>query len=245
VVIVGKADSTIRGGMKRGRVTRAIVEAARGTPVARLLRRRQSEAQLRRIFEGRAIGVVLIDAEGRLVESNPALEEMLGYTGEELRGLYFAEFCYSGDTAEDPRLYRELLQGGRNYYQLEKRYVKKSGELLWGRLTVSLLRGNGETGSEPPLTIGMLEDVTERRRAGEALKKSEERFHNLVENAGDAFFVHDLDGRFVDANQWACDSLGYTREELLRLSVTDIGKTSIPPLSRSCKGRSSLAWEIR
>jgi PAS domain S-box-containing protein len=214
--------------MKRGRVTRAIVEAARGTLVARLLRRRQSEAQLRRIFEGMAIGVALIDAEGRLVESNPALEEMLGYTGEELRGLYFAELGYSGDTAEDTRLYRELLQGGRNHYQLEKRYVKKSGELLWGRLTVSLLRGNGETGSEPPLTIGMLEDVTERRRAEEALTKSEERFHNLVENAGDAFFVHDLDGRFVDANQWACDSLGYTREELLRLSVTDIEKNFDP-----------------
>lgn len=222
MVVVEKADSTIRAGMKRGRVTRAIVGAARGTLVARLLRRRQSEAQLRRIFEGMAIGVALIDAEGRLVESNPALEEMLGYTGEELRGLYFAELGYSEDTAEDPRLYRELLQGGRNHYQLEKRYVKKSGELLWGRLTVSLLQGNGETGSQPPLTIGMLEDVTERRRAEEALKKSEERFHNLVENAGDAFFVHDLDGRFVDANQWACDSLGYTREELLRLSVTDI-----------------------
>jgi PAS domain S-box-containing protein len=95
-------------------------------------------------------------------------------------------------------------------------------------LTVSLLQGNGETGSEPPLTIGMLEDVTERRRAEEALKKSEERFHNLIENAGDAFFVHDLDGRFVDANQWACDSLGYTREELLRLSVTDIEKNFDP-----------------
>jgi diguanylate cyclase (GGDEF)-like protein/PAS domain S-box-containing protein len=214
--------------MKRGRVTRAIVGAARGTLVARLLRRRQSEAQLRRIFEGMAIGVALIDAEGRLVESNPAFEEMLGYTGGELRGLYFAELGYSGDTAEDSRLYRELLQGGRNHYQLEKRYVKKSGELLWGRLTVSLLRGNGETGSEPPLTIGMLEDVTERRRAEEALKKSEERFHNLVENAGDAFFVHDLDGRFVDANQWACDSLGYTREELLGLSVTDIEKNFDP-----------------
>jgi len=214
--------------MKRGRITRAIVGAAKATLVARLLRRRQSEAQLRRIFEGMAIGVALIDAEGRLVESNPALEEMLGYTGDELRGLYFAELGYFGDMAEDPRLYRELLQGGRNHYQLEKRYVKKSGELLWGRLTVSLLRGNGETGSEPPLTIGMLEDVTERRRAEEALKKSEERFHNLVENAGDAFFVHDLDGRFVDANQWACDSLGYTREELLRLSVTDIEKNFDP-----------------
>ena len=226
---------TPRGGCREGRQyntrrheTRQGYESHCGGCEGDARRRRRSEAQLRKIFEGMAIGMALIDAEGRVVESNPALEEMLGYTGEELRGLYFAELGYSGDVAEDPRLYRELLQGGRNHYQLEKRYVKKSGELLWGRLTVSLLRGNGETGGEPPLTIGMLEDVTERRRAEEALKKSEERFHNLVENAGDAFFVHDLDGRFVDANQWACDSLGYTREELLRLSVTDIEKNFDP-----------------
>ncbi len=225
--------------MRRDRVIGAITGAAAATLVACLLGRgrlgdearreeageklRQSEAQLRTIFEGMAVGVALVDARGRLVESNAALEEMLGYTGEELRGLHFAGITHPEDVEADLGLYGELLRGGRNHYRLEKRYVKKSGKLLWGRLTVSLLRRNGEeTGGELPLAVSMLEDVTERKRAEEALKKSEEWFHGLVENAGDAFFVHDLDGRFVDANQWACDSLGYTREELLGLSVTDI-----------------------
>lgn len=77
-------------------------------------------------------------------------------------------------------------------------------------------------GREAVGTLGAIIDITERKRAEEALKKSEKRFHALVENAGDAFFVHDLEGRFVDVNRWACDSLGYTREELLKLSVADV-----------------------
>lgn len=119
-----------------------------------------------------------------------------------MRGLHFAEITHSEDVEENLRLYGELLRGGLNHYRLEKRYIKKSSEHLLGRLTVSFLRGNGEeTGGDLPLAIGMLEDVTERKRTEEALEKSEERFHSLVENAaGDAFFVHDLDGRFVDAN---------------------------------------------
>jgi PAS domain S-box-containing protein len=65
-------------------------------------------------------------------------------------------------------------------------------------------------------------EIQERRAVEQALRQSEERFRALIEQAGDAIFVHDLNGRIVDANQQACDSLGYTRDELLRLSVADI-----------------------
>ena len=73
------------------------------------------------------MGVALVDARGRLIKSNPTFEEMLGYTGEELRGLHFAEITYPEDVEEGLRLYGELLRGGLNHYRLEKRYVKKSG----------------------------------------------------------------------------------------------------------------------
>ena len=84
--------------------------------------------------------------------------------------------------------------------------------------------------------IGVSNDVTESKRAEEARRESEERFRHLIEQAADAIFVHDLRGRFVDANQKACAILGYTKEELLTLSVMDIEE------SFDCAGLVDL-WE--
>ncbi|MDH3280305.1 MAG: response regulator, partial [Gammaproteobacteria bacterium] len=70
--------------------------------------------------------------------------------------------------------------------------------------------------------LGISEDITQRKQAEREVRITEKRYRNVVEHAADAFFLHDMDGRFVDVNRQACVSLGYTREELLTMSVPDI-----------------------
>jgi PAS domain S-box-containing protein len=113
------------------------------------------------IFERVAVGIALVDMEGRLIKSNPALQVMLGYREEELQNRIFTEFTHPGDTTADMGLYREVVEGKRDHYQMEKRYIRKDGAVIWGRLTVSLVRSQG---GERPFTIRMVEDITEQKR---------------------------------------------------------------------------------
>lgn len=133
---------------------------------------RRSEARFRAIFADAAIGIALVDLAGRLLESNPALQRLLGYSGDELRDLAFTQFTHPDDVAADLELYRELVAGTRDHYQLAKRYLHKDGQVVWGRLTVSLVRdGDGQ----PLYAIGMVEDITEYKRVAADLAAARRR----------------------------------------------------------------------
>ena len=131
---------------------------------------REGEARFRAIFEAAAIGIGHFTLEGKITESNRALETMLGYSHEELQGMPFARITHPDDWEQDQRLYAELAAGQRDYYALEKRYLRKNGDVVWARLHVSLVRGPG---GEPQFAIKMVEDITEGKRAEEALRESQ------------------------------------------------------------------------
>jgi PAS domain S-box-containing protein len=128
-----------------------------------------SEARLRTIFEGAALGIALSDMEGRILESNQALQMMLGYRAEELVGRAFPEFTHPEDVDADLELFRELMTGERDEYSLDKRYVRKDGAVIWGNLTASLVRGGGQA----LYAVHMIEDVTQRKQFQEALLDAE------------------------------------------------------------------------
>lgn len=121
----------------------------------------KSEAKLRTIFERVAVGIGLVDVEGRLMESNPALQEILGYSEKELQNRVFTEFTHPDDLTADTNLYKELLEGKRDHHQTEKRFIRKDGEVIWSLQNVSLVRASG---GEPLFMIFMVEDITERKR---------------------------------------------------------------------------------
>jgi PAS domain S-box-containing protein len=137
----------------------------------------ESEALFRAIFAGAGIGMALADTTGRLRQTNPALQAMLGYTAKELGAMTFAEFTHPDDVSSDRAFHAELLAGKRKYYQIEKRYRRKDGQLLWGRLTASLIR---DSQGEPLYAIRLVENITANKEADAEINQLQQ---DLVQRA--------------------------------------------------------------
>ena len=135
------------------------------------------------LFEQASLGIAVEDLEGTLLVANPALCSMLGYAEDELCGMNCSQFASPEDSADDWALFQQLQEGIIDQYSLEKRYVRKDGDRIWGRLNVSLLKNNN---GGSPLVFAFLENITERRRTEDALRESEQRFR-LAAYAGKMF----------------------------------------------------------
>jgi PAS domain S-box-containing protein len=130
-----------------------------------------SEARFRTVFEGVAIGIALVDRGGRIMETNPALEHMLGYGEGELRKKDLVDLIdrdhVIGAGAE---LFEELMTGQRGPFRAEVHYQGGTGRNSWGNLIVSAVE---DVEGRPRFVVAMLEDITERKEAEEALLRTE------------------------------------------------------------------------
>lgn len=131
-----------------------------------------SEERFRRVFEEGPIGMTLVAPDHRLLRANRAFCELVGYSEDELRQMRFEDVSHPDDLRPDADLAERLFRGELPSYQLEKRYLTKSGATVWGWLTATVIRGPD---GEPRYGIGMVEDVTARRQAERALRESERR----------------------------------------------------------------------
>jgi len=132
---------------------------------------RQSEEQFRKIFEEGAIGMVIATPTLRFIKANAAFCQMLGYTEAELLQLNVADISYPEDMIKNRQLIQKSLNGAKIPYQLEKRYIRKDGELVWGHLAVSFFY-NDE--GEISHFLAKIEDITERKQAEIALRQAKE-----------------------------------------------------------------------
>lgn len=144
-----------------------------------------SEERFRVAFENAGIGIALVDPEGKPMKCNPALQNMLGYNEDELKNMTFTQFTHKDDVDVDWNMYMELINGAREQYQIEKRYIHKNGEIVWGLLTVSLVkRPDGKV----QYAIGMVEDITKRKYAEMSLRQNEERLQKLLASVTDYIY---------------------------------------------------------
>lgn len=158
---------------------------------------RASEQIYRATFEQAATGITHVTPDGRMVLVNDQLCRLLGYSREELLALRVTDILHPDDIALDTLHARELLEGTRDRYTLERRYVRRDASLVWANMTCSLVRdGDGQ----PLYFIGVIEDISERKRLERGLADNVAQLEAIFEAIGDAVFVYDQYGQPVRTN---------------------------------------------
>ncbi|MDK2990639.1 MAG: hypothetical protein PWR16_2168 [Methanoculleus sp.] len=173
---------------------------------------RESEERFRRIFEEAGIGILIADQNGVIVRSNATLNRMLGYSAEELAGRSITDITHPEDLPPTLALYELMAEGRERGVQLEKRYIRKDGRVIWGRLTITFIR---DPVGKPLRAISMVEDISERKQIEEALRESEERFRSIFNESPIGIEYYDAAGNLIDINPAALRIFGVLdRDEL-------------------------------
>jgi PAS domain S-box-containing protein len=150
---------------------------------------RDSEARFRLAFHDTAVGMALVDTRGCFWQVNPALCRMLGYTEKELLGKPFQEITYPDDRPAGADLFRRVLAGEADYLCFEKRYICKDGGLIWVLVSSSIIR---DPQGRPRYFVSHMQDITERKRAEEALRRRAEEWAALYATSLDITTSHHL-----------------------------------------------------
>ena len=173
--------------------------------VAEKRARGQVDKRWRTAFENAAIGIVMADFNGRYFAANSAFRNMLGYTERELYRLSFDQVTYEEDREANVLLAGELTKGKRQHFEIEKRYRRKDGTLLWARQHVALVPGMQGVA---PFWFGVVEDITGRKHVDEELRlqqhnfrESEARLQAFFENSPNLVFIKDREGRYLYVNR--------------------------------------------
>ena len=178
---------------------------------------RASEILYRRLFETAKDGIFLLDAEtGHITEANPYLVDLLGYSHDELVGKKLWEIGPFKDIEASRSAFQELQQ--REYIHYEDLPLKAKGGQ---RVEVEFV-SNVYTVGEKKVIQCNIREISQRKRAEEKLRESEERYRELFENANDIVYTHDMSGDFTSLNRMGEEISGYTREEILKMNITQI-----------------------
>lgn len=152
----------------------------------------KSEARFKALFRSAPIGIAFVDVEGRIIENNSALDHLLGSSKDELLGRHFSSYSHPDDRAADDDLFQELLQGKRDSYGLAKRDLRTDGGTIWVLLAVSLVRSPDRN---VRYVIRISEDITERKRAEDAVVKSRDFYRTLMDVLPNPIRLADIDGK--------------------------------------------------
>ena len=176
----------------------------------------QSEMKYQKLFEGSHDATFIMNIEGGHIEANKKASELLGYTLEEFRKLSFREIVVPS-AVPDSEQKLEMMLRGENIPIYEKDFRTKDGRIVPVEVSVSSIQD--ESGNVAYIQ-SIVRDITERKKAEQALRESEEKYRNLVEQANDGIAII-REGLLKYVNPWWVETTGYTAEELINTPVTD------------------------
>jgi PAS domain S-box-containing protein len=179
----------------------------------------QDTQLFRDVFNASPIGIAVENLEGQPLFVNPSFCSFLGFSEEELRNKHCVDFSPREDAEKDWALFQQLRAGSIDHYQLEKRYFRRDGSLVWGSLSISLLKS-----SPSPLVLAMVEDITDKKKAEEARY----RHAAVIESSDDAIASGTLDGIIVSWNTGAQKIYGYTEAEAVGKPISMLVPPELP-----------------
>ncbi|HPQ96119.1 MAG: EAL domain-containing protein [Thiothrix sp.] len=150
-----------------------------------------SEALFHSVFEFAAIGIAIVDTQGKVLNTNSFFCEFLGYTPEEMRSIHFRDITHPDDIQRDLELFEQVLNGRMRYYHLEKRYLTRDDRIVWGHLSVSFIPPSN---TRQGLSIAVVQDITEEKRA-EGVIFEQANFDPLTHLPNRHFFQQHLEER--------------------------------------------------
>src|ERR1700747_409768 len=165
------------------------------------------------VFNASPIGVEVENLEGRPVFFNPSFCSFLGFSEEELRNKHCVDFSPREDAEKDWALFPQFGAGSIDDCHLEKRFFRRDGSLVWGSLSMSLLKS-----SPPPIVRAMVEEITDKKKAEEARY----RHAAVIESSDDAIASGTLDGIIVSWNTGAQKIYGYTEAEAVGKTISSL-----------------------
>ncbi len=179
----------------------------------------------RKIFEEGPLGMCIMTFDRRFVRVNSMFENMLGYSKDELASVMFSDIIHSDDIDNDIGLHRELCAGLIPYYKKEKRFLAKTGKLVWANVTVSLIKDRKGTAV---YTMNMVENIASRKQIEEILRTSEERYRTLVKNfPNGTVILFDRDLRLVVVDGASIEKVGFSEGLLEGMTLRQVFSTKI------------------
>jgi PAS domain S-box-containing protein len=134
---------------------------------------RESKQRWRAVFENSTVGIALLDKTGHFMLANSTYEEIVGRTNSELRSLTCRDLTYTEQgCVRTETLIGKLLEGMKDHFELEKRYRRRDGRVIWVRASGSLVR---ETDDSPRFLVFLVADITQEKQAEYELRESERR----------------------------------------------------------------------